>query len=54
MRAQSSWGEARVEVADQGRKCTDQDFPGFPDKETALIYLTQPMSGHFNLTTTTP
>jgi len=54
MRAQSEWGEARIDVEDMGRKTQDDDFPGFPDKETALIYLTQPMSGHFNLTTKSP
>ena len=43
----SDWGEARMEVRDSGRKTIDEDFPGFPDKETALVYLTQPMSGHF-------
>lgn len=45
----TQWGQASLEVIDQGRKSTDEDFPGFPDKETALIYLTQPMSGHFYL-----
>ena len=34
MRAQSNWGEARIDVEDQGRKGIDDDFPGFPDKET--------------------
>ena len=43
----SDWGEAQIEVQDSGRKTSDEDFPGFPDKETALVYLTQPMSGHF-------
>lgn len=49
MMARSDWGEARLEVQDTGRKTCDADFPGFPDKETALVYLTQPMSGHFHL-----
>ncbi len=40
MRAQSNWGEARIDVEDEGRKTVDDDFPGFPDKETALVYLT--------------
>ncbi len=40
MRAQSKWGEARIDVEDTGREGSDTDFPGFPDKETALIYLT--------------
>lgn len=47
MVAKSDWGEAQIEVQDSGRKTSDEDFPGFPDKETALVYLTQPMSGHF-------
>ena len=51
MRATSQWGEAHINVLDTGRKTEDKNFPGFPDKETALIYLTHPMSGHFQLKT---
>ena len=54
MRAKSDWGDARMEVMDSGKISTDSDFPGFPDKETALMYLTQPMSGHFYLNQATP
>lgn len=49
MTARSDWGPADVTVLDSGRKTKDEDFPGFPDKETALVYLTHPMSGHFYL-----
>jgi hypothetical protein len=54
MNSSSVWGEASLDVIDQGRKADDSDFLGFPDKETALIYLTQPMSGHFYLNKKTP
>lgn len=49
MHADSSWAPASIHVTDSGRETTNEDFPGFPDKETALIYLTHPMSGHFHL-----
>ena len=40
MSADSKWGKADITVIDQGRETKDEDFPGFPDRETALIYLT--------------
>jgi len=49
MTAKSQWGPADIHVKDLKRKGEDNDFPGFPNKETALIYLTHPMSGHFFL-----
>ena len=49
MTAKSDWGPAEINVIDSGREVNDQDFPGFPDSESALIYLTHPMSGHFHL-----
>ena len=40
MNAESKWGSASINVIDQKRKTSDEDFPGFPDKETGLVYLT--------------
>ena len=54
MNAESNWGSAHIHVLDKQRKTNDEDFPGFPDKETALVYLTHPMSGHFYLTSSKP
>lgn len=54
MTAKSEWGPAEINVKDLNRKGRDEDFPCFPDKETALIYLTHPMSGHFYLRTSKP
>lgn len=51
MKAESNWGAAEINVLDQGRKTICSDFPGFKDKESALVYLTHPMSGHFYLNT---
>jgi len=54
MTAKSDWGAAEINVQDLQRKAEDSDFPGFPNKETALVYLTHPMSGHFYLNTYKP
>lgn len=46
MKTQSSWAEAFVELV---QSPTDTfDFPGFPDRESALVYLTHPLAGFYH------
>jgi len=47
MTAKGQYGTANIHVKDLKRKAEDGDFPGFPNKETALIYLTHSLSAHF-------
>jgi hypothetical protein len=45
METQSSWAEASVQLVQS--KNDTFDFPGFPDTETALVYLTHPLAGFY-------
>ena len=45
MRTRSDWAEASVDLVQSE---TDSfDFPGFPDIESALVYLTHPLAGFY-------
>ncbi|MDQ7049598.1 MAG: DUF2071 domain-containing protein [Enterobacterales bacterium] len=46
METQSSWAEASVRLVQS--KNDSFDFPGFPDTESALVYLTHPLAGFYN------
>jgi hypothetical protein len=46
METQSSWAEASVELIQS--KNDTFDFPGFPDAESALVYLTHPLAGFYH------
>lgn len=46
MKTQSSWAEASVELVQS--KEDSFDFPGFPNTESALVYLTHPLSGFYH------
>jgi len=45
MDTQSTWAEASVELTQH--RDTNFDFPGFPDTESALVYLTHPLAGFY-------
>lgn len=45
MTTESSWAEAAVELSQSEEDAFD--FPGFPDTETALVYLTHPLAGFY-------
>lgn len=45
METQSSWAEASVDLAQSESDLFD--FPGFPDTESALVYLTHPLAGFY-------
>lgn len=45
MTTESEWAEAAVELS-QSEEDTF-DFPGFPDSESALVYLTHPLAGFY-------
>lgn len=45
MKTTSSWAEASVELS---QSASDPfEFPGFPDNESALVYLTHPLAGFY-------
>lgn len=45
MQTQSDWAEAQVELAQSAEESLA--FPGFPDTESALVYLTHPLAGFY-------
>lgn len=45
MRTESEWAPARVELESRADVPT---VPGFPDTETALVYLTHPLRGYYH------
>lgn len=45
MTTESEWAEAAVELS-QSEEGTF-DFPGFPNSESALVYLTHPLAGFY-------
>lgn len=45
METQSSWAAASVELAQSPDDVLE--FPGFPDTESALVYLTHPLAGFY-------
>lgn len=45
MTTESNWAEAAVELHQSGEDVFD--FPGFPDSESALVYLTHPLAGFY-------
>lgn len=45
MDTKSTWAKASVELT-QSRDCSFE-FPGFPDTESALVYLTHPLAGFY-------
>ncbi|WP_027251619.1 DUF2071 domain-containing protein [Photobacterium halotolerans] len=45
METQSSWAEASVDLVQS--ESDSFDFPGFPDTESALVYLTHPLAGFY-------
>lgn len=45
MHTRSSWAAAEVELFQDGHE--PFDFSGFPDTETALVYLTHPLAGFY-------
>lgn len=45
METQSSWAEASVKLIQSKKDAFD--FPGFPDVESALVYLTHPLAGFY-------
>lgn len=45
MQTASSWAEAAVSLTQSGAE--QFDFPGFPDNESALVYLTHPLAGFY-------
>lgn len=45
MTTQSDWAEASVELVQS--ESDSFDFSGFPDTESALVYLTQPLAGFY-------
>lgn len=46
METQSNWAEASVELVQS--KNDSFDFPGFPNTESALVYLTHPLAGFYH------
>lgn len=46
MTTSSDWAEADVEL--KQAPDAEFDFPGFPDNETALVYLTHPLAGFYH------
>lgn len=45
MTTKSNWAEAAVELCQSEEDAFD--FPGFPDTESALVYLTHPLAGFY-------
>ncbi|WP_417422498.1 DUF2071 domain-containing protein [Halomonas sp.] len=45
MKTRSKWAEALVELTQSTQDSFD--FPGFPDVESALVYLTHPLAGFY-------
>lgn len=45
METESKWAEASVDLTQS--KSDTFDFPGFPDTESALVYLTHPLAGFY-------
>ncbi len=45
MQAKSAWASASVELSQASGQIFD--FPGFPNVETALVYLTHPLAGFY-------
>ncbi|KGD66391.1 hypothetical protein Y5S_00058 [Alcanivorax nanhaiticus] len=45
METSSSWAEASVELVQS--EFDELEFPGFPDVESALVYLTHPLAGFY-------
>lgn len=45
METASKWAEASVELAQSSE--SNFNFPGFPDTESALVYLTHPLAGFY-------
>jgi len=45
MKTQSSWAQASVELVQS--KNDSFNFPGFPNTESALVYLTHPLAGFY-------
>ncbi|AJQ95070.1 DUF2071 domain-containing protein [Gynuella sunshinyii] len=45
METSSNWAEASVELEQSGSDIFE--FPGFPDVESALVYLTHPLAGFY-------
>lgn len=46
METESDWAEASVELSQSSQNSLV--FPGFPDTETALVYLTHPLAGFYH------
>lgn len=46
MRTKASWAPAEVELKQDGDE--DLCFPGFPDIETGLVFLTHPLAGFYH------
>ncbi|MGY6563937.1 MAG: DUF2071 domain-containing protein [Halomonadaceae bacterium] len=46
METRSAWAEASVELAQS--EADSLEFPGFPDVESALVYLTHPLAGFYH------
>lgn len=46
MHTRSDWADAAVELAQSGDE--HFDFPGFPDSESARVYLTHPLAGFYH------
>jgi len=49
METSSNWAKASVELTQS--KSDEFDFPGFPDVESALVYLTHPLVGFYTVGT---
>ena len=45
MDTESVWAQASVDLAQS--KSDEFEFPGFPDTESALVYLTHPLAGFY-------
>lgn len=45
METQSNWAEAAVELTQS--EADQFNFPGFPDAESALVFLTHPLAGFY-------
>lgn len=46
MQTKSAWAEAAVELSQSNHEVFN--FPGFPDTESALVYLTHPLAGFYH------
>ncbi|UZE96702.1 DUF2071 domain-containing protein [Alkalimarinus alittae] len=46
MDTRSTWADASVELVQSSRDVFD--FPGFPDTQSALVYLTHPLAGFYH------